>query len=167
MTTDQPKKTHKLVIEVDEDSKTISITTETGERFFLESLVVFGGNAVSRELFIRMHGSGADAAWAYGRGFVMAHSEGGGREMKNFYKQCAAHVCHAIDPHAFQQEVGADEVLNKWECQDQSKWALWDTEDVLRDKAKAETRKKLKVLGPTDIIERFDKDEEDDPTKWN
>ena len=133
---------HKLTITIDEETKQVSITHEhdgeTTQTFLVESLALFGGNAQTQELFIQMYGASADAAWAYGRGFVQAHSPGGGKCLKNFYKQCACHVAQAIDPVAFKNEVAADALLNKWECQDQSKWFGWDTEDVLEDKQKSE-----------------------------
>jgi len=65
-----------------------------------------------------------------------------GTALNSFYKQCAAHICQIIDPNAFKNEVSADGITNKWECQDQSKWFGWDSEDVLIDKQKAEEKKK-------------------------
>lgn len=151
----------KYVIEVDDEDRSIKITDNEGKEFILKSVALFGADAETKECYIQMFGASADAAWAYGRGFVISHSPEGGRELKNFYKQCAAHICFAIDPMSFKNTVGAEEVLNKWESQDQTKWALWDTEDVLIDKEKSEKRAK-KLL---EAVKTPNKDE--DSEKWN
>jgi len=135
--------THTLTIEIDE--KTNEIRVVHGDKtYFLESLAIFGGNAKTKELFIKMFGSSADAAWAYGQGFRIAHSPEGGKALKNFYKQSAAHVCNIIDPNAFQNEIGGKEAVNMWENPDQRDWFAMDSEDVLRDKQLSEAEREKK-----------------------
>lgn len=131
-----------ILIRIDEQNKTIEVETEEGQTIFLQSLALFGGDAANKEVYIKLMGASADAAWAYGQGFKIAHGATGGKSLKNFYKQCAAHVCNIIDPNAFRQEAGALETLNRWECQDQTKWAGWDSEDVLADKELAESKRR-------------------------
>jgi hypothetical protein len=130
-----------LTVEIDEEGRTITVR-HGGQEYLLQSLALFGGDAKSQEIFIKMFGASADAAWAYAQGYRIAHSEEGGPALKSFYKQCAAHVCKIIDPNAFKNEIEAEELLNKWECADQTKWAGWDTEDVLADKQLNEDKKK-------------------------
>ena len=148
---------HRIVIDIDEEGKSVTIQTDEGERFF-ESVAVFAGDALNNERLIKMYGASADAAWAAGQAFIVAQSPEGGPGLKNFFKQLAARICFAIDPMSFRQEVGADEVLNKWKDEDQSHWFAQDSEDVLEDKARAERSKAraeklgIKVLGPEAIV---------------
>lgn len=130
----------KIVLEIDEENKTITVMIDNKEYTF-ESIVLFAGDAKNKEVFIQMFGASADAAWSYAQGYIMAQ-ENKGSSLCNFYKQCACHIAQAIDPVAFKNEIEADALLNKWECQDQTKWAGWDTEDVLIDKQKSEDKKK-------------------------
>jgi hypothetical protein len=168
-----------LIIEVDEASQTATITDEKGVVRFFESVALFAADALNNEVFIQMYGASADAAWAFGRGFAISRGPEGGKELRNFYKQSVAHVCQIIDPHAFQQTLDSGEAENKWESKDSSKWGRWDSEDVLEDKQKSEAKKaareeflkKVKVLGPENIVSRVELESEgkddSDPTKWN
>lgn len=133
----------KLEIEIDEESNMVKVTTSEGETYYLKSLNCFGGDAERKEVFIRQYGSSADSAWAYAEGFKQAESASGTKSAKNFYKQCAAHICQALDPDAFRQMIEASNLENKWDCEDQRKWAGWDSEDVLADKQISEARKKF------------------------
>ena len=130
----------KITIEIDEEHNTITIFTD-GKEYIFESVALFAGDAEHKEIFIKMFGASADAAWSYAQGFMLAQKQIGSA-LSNFYKQCAAHICQAIDPKAFKNEVSADSMLNKWESTDQTKWAGWDSEDVLIDKQIAENKKK-------------------------
>ena len=132
---------HSLTIEIDEETHSIKIT-HNNEVYHLQSLALFGGSAVDQEIFIKIFGSSSDAAWSYAQGFKIAHASEGGKALENFYKQCSAHICMAIDPTAFRNEVSADALINKWECDDQSKWFGMDSEDVLYDKQISEENKK-------------------------
>lgn len=132
---------HTLIIEVDEETKQIRVSHEEGGigvDIFLQSLVLFGGDAKNQEVFIKMFGASADSAWAYAQGYRIAHSPEGGPALHSFYKQCAAHICQIVDPNAFQLEADA----NMWDCKDQTKWFGQDSEDVLRDKEISEARRK-------------------------
>lgn len=129
-----------IIIEIDQENKLVTIKSD-GKEYTFESIALFAGDAVHKECFIKMFGASADAAWSYAQGYIMAQ-ENPGTALKSFYKQCAACICQAIDPNVFKNEVTVDEALNKWECSDQTKWAGWDSEDVLIDKAKSEAKKK-------------------------
>jgi len=133
--------THTLTIEVDEQTQEIRVVHD-GQVYLLESLAIFGGNAQTKELFIKMFGSSADSAWAYGQGYKISRTEQGGKALRNFYKQSVAHVCNIVDPNMFRNEVGAAEILNRWEDPDQSRWFGQDTEDVLEDKQCSEANRK-------------------------
>ena len=132
---------HSLTIEIDEETHTITVTQD-GKVYHLQSLALFGGDAVHQEIFIKLFGSSADAAWSYAQGFRIAHADEGGKALENFYKQCSAHICMAIDPAAFHNEISADALVNRWESKDQSKWFGMDSEDVLIDKQISEDNKK-------------------------
>lgn len=134
-----------LTIEIDDVAQAISVTdAEEGQppkTYLLEGVGVFGADATHNELFIQMHGASADTAWAFGQAYRRSRMQEAGRGLKNFFKQAVAHICMAIDPNAFRNEAGAEELLNKWECQDQTKWSGWDTEDVLADKQESERKR--------------------------
>lgn len=148
-----------LTIEIDEEGRTITVR-HGGQEYMLQSLALFGGDAKNQEVFIKMFGSSADAAWAYAQGYRIAHSDEGGPALNSFYKQCAAHICKIIDPNAFRNEVTAEEAVNKWECPDQTKWGGWDSEDVLADKEKSEAREKA-------LMNFTAPDSPEDKKKWN
>lgn len=134
-------KKHTLTIYIDDEEKTINVVHERDglqHSVFVQSLAIFGGDAKNQEVFIKMLGASADAAWAYAQGFRISESAEAGPGMKSFYKQCSAHICQIIDPNAFQIEADA----NMWECADQTKWFGQDSEDVLADKQKSEARRK-------------------------
>lgn len=137
-----------LTVEIDEEAQIIKVTDiEEGKpsaTYLLEGVMVMGADARINELFLQMYGSSSDTAWAFGQTYRRSRTKEAGHALKNFFKQAVAHICMAIDPNAFRNEVGAEEVLNKWECQDQSKWFGWDTEDVLEDKQKSEQAAKGK-----------------------
>jgi hypothetical protein len=174
---------HKIIIEVDENSQTALITEYDGEtpgptRFY-ESVAVFAGDARNQDLFVKMYGAGADAAWALGETFRASREEGASKGVKNFFKQLVARICIILDPDAFRQEANALEVINKWEDQDQSRWFGQDSEDVLDDKQQSEgvaaARKrweeiyetsKIKKLGPEAIVSGKE-EAPNDPKKWN
>jgi hypothetical protein len=130
----------KIIIEVDDGNKTVIIEVD-GKEYIFESVALFAGDAKNNKVFIKMFGASADAAWSYAQGFRLAQGQIG-TALKSFYKQCAAHIAQIIDPNAFRNEVSVDGITNKWECTDQTKWAGWDTEDVLIDKQISEAKKK-------------------------
>ena len=88
-----------ITIEVDSDTKVIIIKCD-GKEYVFESVALFAGDAEHKEIFIKMFGASADAAWAYAQGYRMAQDKPG-TAFNSFYKQCAAHICQMIDPNAF------------------------------------------------------------------
>jgi len=131
---------HEIRIFVDEEAQTVRVEQD-GKTIDLESIAVFGGDARSQEVFIKMFGASADAAWAFGQGFRISRSLDGGKGLKNFYRQSVAHCCQIVDPDAFRNEVGAEEIINRWESKRQEDWFAMDSEDVLDDKQISEGRK--------------------------
>ena len=132
---------HEIHIVVDKTARTL-VLTHNGVDYALQSLAIFGGNAGKQELFVQMFGSSSDAAWSYAQAWRIAMSRDGGPSLRSFFKQCAAHICQILDPNAFKRESQADEILNKWESKDQTKWGGWDSEDVLNDKQVSEENRK-------------------------
>jgi len=131
---------HRTVIEVDEVAQTVKVEHD-GQEIRLESVICFGGDARSGQMFLKMYGASSDAAWAFGQGFKISRMRDAGKGIKNFFKQAVAHCCQIVDPNAFRNEVGADQVLNRWENPRQEDWFAQDSEDVLDDKQLSEGRK--------------------------
>ncbi|HEU5361319.1 MAG TPA: hypothetical protein VFU42_09225 [Candidatus Deferrimicrobiaceae bacterium] len=109
-----------IVIEVDPDAEEITVKDDAGNERPVKSIVVFGGDAERGILYLFGWGASADAAWAYKEGFLHAH-ECENSNLKNFYRQCACHIAQSICPRAFRQEIGAEELLAKWESEDREK----------------------------------------------
>jgi hypothetical protein len=119
-----------LTVEIDDAAQTVKVTdTEEGkppQNYLLVGVAIMGADARNNELFIQMYGSSSDMAWAFGQAYRRSRTQEAGQALKNFFKQAVAHICMAIDPNAFKNEVGAGELLNKWEYQDQSKGSEWE-----------------------------------------
>jgi tRNA A37 N6-isopentenylltransferase MiaA len=132
---------HEIVIVVDKTARSL-VLKHNGKEYKLQSLALFGGDAKTQEIFVQMYGSSADAAWSFAQAWRIAMSEEGGPSLRSFFKQCAAHICKILNPDEYKRTVQAEELLNKWESTDQTKWGSWDTEDVLIDKQLSEEAKK-------------------------
>lgn len=109
-----------ITIEVDPEAKEITVRDDAGNVRPVKSIVVFGGDAEQGVLYLFGWGSAADAAWAYKEGFLHAN-ECGDASFQNFYKQCACHIVQCLCPRAFRREVEAEDVLERWEGEDQEK----------------------------------------------
>lgn len=109
-----------IIIEVDSDTKIITIKCD-GKEYIFESVALFAGDAKHKEIFIKMFGASADAAWSYAQGYLMAQDKPG-TAFSSFYKQCAAHICQIIDPGVFKNEVVADDILNNWGSESKKNW---------------------------------------------
>ncbi len=112
------KKKLTIVIEVDPGGRKITVRDDAGNERPVKSIVVFGGDAEQGVLYLFGYGASADAAWAYKEGFVYA-SECDDAHLKNFYRQCACHLVQCLCPHAFRREVDAEELLKRWDWDDQ------------------------------------------------
>ncbi len=106
-----------IVIEVDADSREITVRDDAGNERPVKSIVVFGGDAERGTLYLFGWGASADAAWAYKEGFLHANGNDDVR-MRNFYRQCACHIAQCLCPSAFRAEADADELLDRWESED-------------------------------------------------
>jgi hypothetical protein len=131
-----------ITIEIDYGENIIKIKTSSGYKTEVSGVALFSGSAEKQNVFNSLHGSSSDCAWAFGEAFKtsrnMKDDVGAAKAMQNFFKQGAAHVCQAIDPNAFRNELQA----NKWLDPDQENWGSQDSEDVLIDKSLAEKDKK-------------------------
>jgi hypothetical protein len=112
-----------ITIEVDPDAQEIVVRDETGKEHPVKSITVFGGDAESGTVYLFGWGASADAAWAYKEGFLFAE-ESGDASYRSFFKQCACHIAQAIAPGAFRRKVDGEELLERWEKEDQGfrKW---------------------------------------------
>ena len=53
-------------------------------------------------------------------GFLYAE-ESGDTSYRSFFKQCACHIAQAIAPGAFRRKVEVEELLERWESEEQGK----------------------------------------------
>ncbi len=112
-----------ITIEVDCETREITVRDDAGNSRALKSVMIFGGDAEAGDFYLFGWGSSADAAWAFSQGFVHA-DESGDPAYRNFYRQCACHIAKATAPDAFRQEVEAAEVLDRWQAEDRRKPTL-------------------------------------------
>ena len=112
-----------ITIEVDPDTQEIVVRDETGREHPVKSITVFGGDAGSGAVYLFGWGASADAAWAYKEGFLYAE-ECGDASYRSFFKQCACHIAQAVNPEAFRRKVEVEELLERWESEDEGfrKW---------------------------------------------
>lgn len=107
-----------ITVEVDPEAREITIRDGDGNERTVKSVVLFGGDAESGAVFLFGWGSSADAAWAYKQGFLHAFRNGD-PSYKNFFKQCACHLAQALCPDAFRRFAEPDEILDRWDWEDQ------------------------------------------------
>ncbi len=112
-----------ITVEVDTETREITLRDDAGNERTLRSVMVFGGDAEAGELYLFGWGASADAAWAFKEGLVYA-DESGDSGYRNFYRQCACHIAQAACPEAFREEVEAGEVLDRWQSEDRRKTTL-------------------------------------------
>lgn len=95
----------KITIEVDPDSKKIFVMDNAGNIIEVAGIMVIGGmpkkDLRGEDCFYMFDwGSSTAAAWAYGRGYLMAHTSSQPRYnfLKNFYKKCAQEIAKIEAP---------------------------------------------------------------------
>lgn len=95
----------KITIEVDPDNKKIFVIDNTGNVIEVAGIMVVGGtpkkNLLDDDCFYLFDwGSSTAAAWAYGRGYLIAHTSNQPRYnfLKNFYKKCAQEIAKLETP---------------------------------------------------------------------
>jgi hypothetical protein len=95
----------KITIEVDPDNKKIFVIDNTGNVIEVAGIMVVGGtpkkNLLDEDCFYLFDwGSSTAAAWAYGRGYLIAHTSNQPRYnfLKNFYKKCAQEIAKLETP---------------------------------------------------------------------
>jgi hypothetical protein len=90
-----------LVIEINEDEKSVTITDGTGHTTRLESVAVIGGDTTNERVYVKMYGASADAAWAFGQAFkISLQKEHRSTALENFMKQAALHcvtICTLLE----------------------------------------------------------------------
>lgn len=109
-----------VTIEVDSETREITIRDDAGNERRLRSAIVFGGDAEAGEFYLFAWGASADAAWAFKQGLIHAE-ESGDPAYRNFYRQCACHIAQAVSPGASAKDADAEEVLERWEAEDRRK----------------------------------------------
>lgn len=113
-----------VTIEVDAETREITIRDDTGNERRLRSAIVFGGDADAGEFYLFAWGGSADAAWAFKQGLLHAE-ESGDPAYRSFYRQCACHIVQAASPDAFgPPEADAGEILENWQAGDRRKSTL-------------------------------------------
>ncbi len=109
-----------ITIEVDPETREVTVRDDAGNERSLRSMMIFGGDAEAGDVYLFGWGASADAAWAFKQGFLHA-DESGDPGYRNFYRQCACHIAEAVCPEAFRQEVEAAEVLDRWQAAERRK----------------------------------------------
>lgn len=134
----------KITIEVDPDNKKIFVVDNTGNVIELAGIMVIGGmprkSLLDEDHFYMFDwGSSTAAAWAYGRGYLLAHTSNQPRFnfLKNFYKKCAQEIA----------KLEAPRILESLVCEHREQRTL-DPEELLeqlkrRDRGKDTDSKKL------------------------
>jgi len=117
------EKKFTITIEVDPETREITVRDDAGNERSLKSMMIFGGDAETGNVYLFGWGASADAAWAFQQGFLHA-DELGDPGYRNFYRQCACRIVETISPGEFRQEVEADEVLDRWQAGDRRKATL-------------------------------------------
>lgn len=109
-----------ITVEVDPEAREITIRDGGGNERTVKGVVLLGGDAEAGTLYLFGWGSAADAAWAYKQGFLHAHRSGD-PSYRSFYKQCACHLAQCLCPDVFRREADPEELLDRWEGEDQGK----------------------------------------------
>jgi hypothetical protein len=127
----------KITIEVDPHNKKIFVIDNTGNVIEVAGIMVIGGmpkrSLLDEDYFYMFDwGSSTAAAWAYGRGYLMAHTSDQPRFnfLKNFYKKCAQEIAKLEAPRILdnlvreykeQRTIDPEELLEKLEKRDKEK----------------------------------------------
>lgn len=133
----------KVELEIDDETKNVTITDgrDATKKEFKGGIHLVAADADTKVYYLLSFGSSADLGWALAQAF----NDG----WKNqFIRRLFGHFTEWINK--FMVNVGdgyelsdLESVANKWEEEDQTKWAAMDSEDVLRDKQKSEAKKKI------------------------
>lgn len=108
----------KIVIEVDAAKKDICITDDAGNEKHLQSVILCGGDATTREFYLFGWGSASDAAWALANSFRATQDP--------FYKRVFVHftqwVAQFMGFDTRQKNVvEGDELADRWDEEDKEK----------------------------------------------
>lgn len=107
----------RITVEVDPDTREITIRDDDGNERTIRSVILLGGDAERGAFYLFGWGSSADAAWAYKQGFLHAFRDGD-PSYRNFYKQCACHLVQCLCPDVFRRETEPEEILDRWGWED-------------------------------------------------
>lgn len=95
----------KIIIEVDPDNEKIFVVDNAGNVVELAGIMVVGGKPKKNlqdddRFYLFDWGSSTAAAWAYGRGYLVAHTNKHPRynSLKNFYMKCAQEIAKLEKP---------------------------------------------------------------------
>jgi len=101
-----------IKVEVNDGKKEICITDDAGNEKHLQSVIVCGGDATSREFYLFGWGSASDAAWALANSFRATSDP--------FYKKVFIHFTQWVAKFlGFETQqknyVDGNELANRWE----------------------------------------------------
>jgi hypothetical protein len=133
----------KVELEIDDEKKCVTIkdSKDSIKKEFSGGVHLVAADGENKVYYLLSVGSSADLGWALAQGF----NDG----WKNkFIRQLFGHFTQWINKFMVNAGDGyelssLESVANRWEEEDQSKWATMDSEDVLIDKQKSEAKKKL------------------------
>ncbi len=107
----------KIVIEVDAAKKDICITDDAGNEKHLQSVILCGGDATTREFYLFGWGSASDAAWALANSFRATQDP--------FYKRVFIHFTQWVVTFMGLAQpknvVDGEELADRWEDEDKEK----------------------------------------------
>lgn len=129
-------------VEVDDETKEVTIRDSRSDevKTFKGGLHLIAADGTLRRYYLLTFGASADLGWALAQSF-----NDGWANM--FVKRMFFHFTEWVNKFIVNVGDGyemndLDDVYNRWEEEDQTKWADQDSEDVLRDKQKSEEAKK-------------------------
>lgn len=107
-----------IKIEVDSTKKDIHITDDAGNEKHLQSVILCGGDATTREFYLFGWGAASDAAWALANSFRMTQDP--------FYKKVFIHftqwVAQFLGLDTKQKNiVEGEELVDRWDKEDKEK----------------------------------------------
>jgi hypothetical protein len=115
-----------ITVEVDAEKKDICIKDDAGNEKHLQSVLLCGGDATSREFYLFGWGSSADAAWALANSFRATQDPFYKRLFINFTQWIATWMGWSTQEKNY---VDGNELADRWEKEfsasaekDKNKW---------------------------------------------
>lgn len=132
----------KLELEIDDEQRIVKIKDDrdgSEAKEFKGGIHLIAADGDSKIYYLLTFGSASDIGWALAQSFNDGWKN-------NFIQRLFYHFTAWINKFIVNVGDGyemndLDEVYNRWEEEDQRKWANQDSEDVLKDKQKSEKAK--------------------------